>query len=357
MSCGEKNPEELTFTDKELGQLLVVGFRGTEIDSESLIVHDIKNYNIGGVILYNYDFELEKSGRNISDPDQLLQLNSALVGYSLNPPIISVENDGSTQSPLIDLYPEWNNIFQDRQLSDTNKVKEYARNFAQEFMVVGINSNFHPRLDLKTSRNNVSASNLISEDAVRTTDIANLILDEYDKEKLLSVPKYFPGYSSDYNPIDTTDDITESWSEEFIIPYKNLIESRTIRGIQTSHSTNTNIDVDWPGSLSNKTVSGLLRDSLGFEGVVFSDDLQKPIITTNFDLETTIQQSINAGVDVLVFGNNHQYDPKIVSKVIQIIQKLLKEGKIEPETIQQSLERIDKLKQDVIAELCTCLTT
>ncbi|HCT54786.1 MAG TPA: glycoside hydrolase family 3, partial [Balneola sp.] len=88
-----------------------------------------------------------------------------------------------------------------------------------------------------------------------------------------------------------------------------------------------------------------------------SDDLQKPIITSNYDLETSILQSINAGVDVLVFGNNFKYDEDIAKKAIAIIQKLLKEGKIKPETIEAALSRIDQLKQDVIAELCTCLTT
>jgi len=358
-ACTEtsKQKEETTFTDKQLGQMLVVGFRGTKVNSESLIVQNIKNYNIGGVILYDLDFELEEFGRNISDPDQLLKLNTALVGYSSTPPIISVENDGSLQSPLNDLYSEWNNIFQNNQFSDTNQVKEYARNFAQEFMVVGLNSNFHPRLDLKTPTNNAPVPGLISQNPEKTTEIANLILDEYDTEKLLSVPKYFPGYSSDYHPRDSIDNISQNWTEQFLIPYRNLFDTRAIGGVQISHSTNTNIDADWPGSLSHKTVSGLLRDSLGFEGVVFSDDLQKPIITSNFDLETSIEKSINAGVDILVFGNNHQYDAEIVSKVIQIIQKLLREGKIQPETIQSALERIDQLKQDVIAELCTCLTT
>ncbi len=356
-ACGEKQAntsEALTFTDKELGQLLVVGFRGTEIDSESLIVQDIKNHNIGGVILFDYDFETDKSGRNISDPDQLLKLNSALVGYSQNPPIIAVANDGSEYSPLYNMYPEWKNIFKDTQFSDTNKVKEFARKFAQEFMVVGLNTSLHPRIDLKTNNNNTG---LISESPEQTTVIANLILDEYDTEKLLSVPKYFPGYSSVYHPTDSIDNISDVWTDEFLLPYKSLLATRTIRAIQTSHSTNSNIDAENPGTFSQKTINGLLRDSLGFEGVVFSDDLQKPIITAHFDLETSIMKSLNAGVDILVLGNNHQYDPEIVSKVISIIQKLLKEGKVEAATIQKALERIDQLKQDVIAELCTCLTT
>ncbi len=356
-SCSSEEPvdKKPSFTYKQIGQMLVVGFRGTEIDSESPIVRDIKERNLGGVILYSYDYLTHSYKRNIESPDQLLQLNSALVGYSINPPFISVEHDGSEHSALHNLYPDIENIFKQNSFSDTLKLRNNSRRFAQEFMVVGINTNLHPRLDLKTKESSTAA--LISSDPQKVTEISNLILDEYDTEKLLSVPKYFPGYSSDYHPTDSSDNVSEVWSERFLAPYKNLFEQRTIRAIQVSHATNANIDSTWPGTFSYSTVSGLLRDSLGFDGVVFSDDLQKPIITSNYDLETTILQSLNAGVDVLVFGNNHEYDPEIASKAIQIIQKLLNEGKIQPETIQQALERIDQLKQDVIAELCTCLTT
>lgn len=357
LACTENNPKQdkVTFTDKQLGQILVVGFRGIEVNSDSSIVQDIKQRNLGGVILYDYDHLKQTNGRNVTNPDQLLQLNSSLVAYSSTPPIIAVENDGRTNSPLYNMYPDLANIFSDTQFSDTSKVRQYARNFAQEFMVVGLNTNLHPRLDLKTQTNKAVITGLISSDAQKVTAISNIILDEYDTEKLLSVPKYFPGYSSDYHPADSTDNISEVWTEDFLIPYKNLFQKRTIRAIQTSHSLNAQIDSIWPGTFSKPTITGLLRDSLGFEGVIFSDDLQKPIITSKYDLETSILQSINAGVDVLVFGNNFEYDQEIATKAIAIIQKLLSEEKIEHETIKASLSRIDKLKQDVIAELCSCL--
>jgi beta-N-acetylhexosaminidase len=355
LACTESNPkqDEITFTDKQLGQMLVVGFRGTEVNGDSSIVQDIKQRNIGGVILYDYDFTTHEWNRNVKDPDQLLQLNSALVGYSSTPPIIAVENDGSKNSPLYNMYPDLNNVFSNTEFSDTTKIRQYARNFAQEFMVVGLNTNLHPRLDISTNR--TSEANLISSDPEKVTDVSNIILDEYDTEKLLSIPKYFPGYSTNYESTDSSDIVTESWSKDFLIPYKNLFQKRTIRAIQTSHSLNAQIDSVRPGTFSASTISVLLRDSLDFQGVVFSDDLQKPIIYSNYDLKTSILQSINAGVDILVFGNNFEYDKDIAAKAIEIIQELLAEEKISPETIQASLARIDKLKQDVIAELCTCL--
>lgn len=356
-SCTEatKEKKEKAFTDKQLGQMLVIGFKGSSIHAESPIVQDIKQRNIGGMILYNYDHLGDSIGRNIESPDQLLKLNSALVGYSMNPPIISIGQDGSKESPLYNLYPDWKRIFSNPILPDSLEIVEIARKFAQEFMVLGLNTNLHPRLDLNIKTTNASSPGLISSDPQKVVSTSKIILDEYDTEKLLSVPKYFPGYTPDYDQADSVNDITAIWSDDFLIPYKELFQSRTIRAIQTSHSLNGNIDPEWPGTFSSHTINELLRDSLGFEGVVFSDDLQKPIISTHYNLETVIERSINAGVDILVFGNNFEYDEDIAKKAIATMQKLLDEGRIKPEMIEAALARVDKLKQDVIAELCTCL--
>lgn len=146
-----------------------------------------------------------------------------MVGYSINPPFISVEHDGSEHSALHNLYPSMENIIEQNSFSDTLEVINNSRRFAQEFMVVGINTNLHPRLDLKTKESSDAA--LISSDPQKVTEISNLILDEYDTEKLLSVPKYFPGYSIDYNPTDSTDNISSSWSEDFLTPTKTCLNN------------------------------------------------------------------------------------------------------------------------------------
>jgi beta-N-acetylhexosaminidase len=171
---------------------------------------------------------------------------------------------------------------------------------------------------------------------------------------MFSVPKYFPGYSSDYHPTDSVNNVTNVWSEDFLKPYKKLLSDRDISGIMTAHSYNAHIDSVWHGTLSERTISGLLRDSLGFEGVVISDDLQKPIITSQYDLETVIAQSLNAGVDILYFGNNFEYDEDLAPKLVEAIQNVIRDGRVSVETVEESLARIEKLKKDVIEELCSC---
>ncbi|HBQ61881.1 MAG TPA: glycoside hydrolase family 3, partial [Balneolaceae bacterium] len=214
-------------------------------------------------------------------------------------------------------------------------------------------------VDVNTNPDNPVIGNIersFSSDPDKVAEHTGYVIDEYSKEGILSVLKHFPGHGS-----STTDshlgftDVTDTWDPKELIPYKKLFAEKEIRAVMTAHIFNANIDSVWPATLSEKTINGLLRDSLGFEGVVFSDDMQMDAIREEYGLETAIQQTINAGVDVLIFGNNLHYEPDIAERAIGIIQKLLREGKIEKETVEQSIARIDSLKIDVIDELCSCM--
>lgn len=352
--CQQKSmePEEI-IDSQRLGQMIVVGFRGTEVNNQHPVIRDLKKLNVGGVILYDHDYQLDTFDRNIQSQDQLLKLSSDLISNAATPPIIAVHQDGSFQAPLHELYNNTDTLTEDL-FQDSSSTASYSKKFAQEFMVLGLNTNFNPRLDLRTPSEQAPTPGIISSDPEKVIRQSSYILDEYDKERIFSVPKYFPGYSSDYHPTDSVNNTTEIWTEEFLKPYQALLSERQIWGIMTAHSFNANIDSVWPGTLSKKTVTGLLRDSLGFDGVVISDDLQKPIIADHYDLETAIAQALNAGVDIIVLGNNFTYNERTAEKAIGIIQKLLREGKIEKQNVERSLARIDSLKTNVIADLCTC---
>lgn len=353
LACATSEKKSM-FTNQQLGQLLVVGFRGTEIDKNHQIIKDLKELHIGGVILYDYDHKLDSFGRNIESPDQMLMMASTLISNAPIPPIISVEQDGSALAPLKERYgfPPSRTNDELSAMNNEDTTRFYARNMAQEFMVVGVNTTYNPILDLSTSSNPVDTWSENSEKVIRHSGYT---LDEYDTEGIFSVPKYFPGYGSGWSVTDTVIDVSNEWTPEFLEPYKAVLKNRVTGGIMTAHSYNTQIDSVWPGTLSKKTIQGLLRDSLGFDGVVFSDDLQKPAITAHYDMETAIAQALNAGVDVLVFGNNFEYDEHLSKKVIDTIHKLIVEGIVTEQTIQNALNRVEKLKTDVIAELCTCL--
>ena len=365
LSCSEKSDDDkeskTAFTDRELGQLLVIGFRGTEINPESDITKNIKDLNLGGVILFDHDAESDTYGRNIESDDQLLKLASSLVAYSSNPPFISIDQEGGQVSRLKPNmgFPKTVSAQYLGELDNEDSTRFYARQTAQEFMVVGVNTNFAPVVDVNANPNNPligKRERSYSSDPEKVAEHAGYVIDEFDVEGILTVLKHFPGYgSSNSGSRLEISDVTDTWSSDELIPYKTLFKEKTINAVMAGHIFNANIDPDWPATLSSKTINGLLRDSLGFEGVVFSDDIQTQAIQQKYGMETVIEQTLNAGVDVLVFHNNQIYEEDIARKTIDIIQKLIAEGKVSEETIRTSLDRIAKLKKDVIEDLCTCL--
>lgn len=361
IGCQKTEPEaEEVIGSKRLGQMILVGFRGTELTSQDSVYRDLKERNIAGVVLFDRDVMTGNKSRNIENPTQLLQLSSDIISNASTPPIIAVDQEGGLVSRLKESkgFPKSVSAKYLGNLDNEDSTRHYARLMAQEFMVVGTNTNFAPVLDVNTNPDNPVIGKLersFSSDPDKVAEHAGYVIDEYAKEGVLTVLKHFPGHGS-----STTDshhgftDVTETWDEKELIPYKKLFAEKDIHAVMTAHIYNANIDSVWPATLSDKTINGLLRDSLGFEGVVFSDDMQMEAIRAEYGLETAIQQAINAGVDILIFGNNLAYDPDIAEKAVATIQKLLREGKIEKETVETSLARIDSLKTNVIAELCTC---
>jgi len=365
LACSQEPIEEIPltkYTDQQLGQLLVVGFRGTEIDSESKIVQDFKEYNLGGVVLYDYDKTSEEYGRNIVDPNQLLQLSSALVAYSQTPPIIARDQEGGLVSRLKERYglPETRSAAYLGQIDNEDTTRHYSRTIAQEFMVVGVNTNFAPVVDVNLNPANPVIANKersFSSDPNKVVEHVGYVLDEFDKEGLLSVLKHFPGLgSSSSDPNNGVVDVTKDWNDSELIPYKRLFEEREINAVMTTHIYNANLDTLWPATLSENTIQGLLRDTLGFNGVVFSDDMQMEAIRANFGLDTAIEQSLNAGVDILIFANNLVYEENIAERAIGIMQKGIAEGRISETKVDSALARVGRLKKNVIEDLCTCLT-
>ncbi len=113
-----------------------------------------------------------------------------------------------------------------------------------------------------------------------------------------------------------------------------------------AHVFNKNLDANYPATLSAKTVNGILRKKLGFQGVVITDDLQMGAISKKYGLKNTIKLAVNAGDDILLFGN--QLDPnKTVStkKLVDTMMMLVKSGEIKLDTIKRANARVKRLKK------------
>ncbi|HHD80886.1 MAG TPA: hypothetical protein ENK99_04715 [Campylobacterales bacterium] len=116
-----------------------------------------------------------------------------------------------------------------------------------------------------------------------------------------------------------------------------------------AHVFNQKLDAKYPATLSYKTVNGILRNQLGFDGVVITDDLQMGAIAHRYGLKNTLKLAINAGDDLLLFGNQLSVKNMVsTKKLVDTIKRMVIRGDIKETTIDKSNNRLDRLKQKLL---------
>ncbi len=354
ISCKKQNSTQPVDDnlDAEIGQMLMVGFKGLTITPENPVVNDLTNLNIGGVVLYDKDVPTNSYGRNIESPEQLKKLTAQLKKYSPNL-LIAIDQEGGVVNRLKTGYGFPASVSEEYlgDLNNPDSTTKYAGITAATLEEMGINVNFAPVVDLNINPNNPVIGKLkrsFSADPSVVTSNSEEMIKTFHKHKVLASLKHFPGHGSSQSDSHLGfTDVTNTWQPVELEPYKNLIEKNYADLIMTAHIFNANLDSTFPATLSKPIITGILRDSLNYDGIVVSDDMQMGAIADHYGLETAIYNSINAGVDIILFSNNSVFDPQIAQKSIEIIKKLINDGKISRERIDKSYQRIIKLKSRI----------
>lgn len=349
-SCQTNNKVESTLRQKA-AQMLMVGFRDTAITAESEVAQWLRDYQIGGVILFEYDSPSKSRPRNITSKQQLKTLIDSLHHFSPTPLFVSVDEEGGNVSRLKTRYgfeptvtPQYLGM-----LDNEDSTRFYARRIAQTCRSLGINVNFAPSVDVNVNPDCPIIGKIgrsFSADADVVSRNARWFVEEHSKVGVLCAIKHFPGHGSSVSDTHLgLADVTQTWQDVELQPYRLLLRDSLPATVMTSHIFNRTIDSLYPATLSAATLS-MLRNSLQFNGLVFSDDMMMNAISKFFGLEEAICLAINAGVDVLVFSNNiDSYNLDIVKDAIDIIVRLVGEGKISDERISEAYERIVSAKQ------------
>ena len=337
--------------EQMIGQMLMVGFRGYMVDEQSRVARDILEHGIGGVILFDYDVEKKAFERNIKNPQQLTKLIADLQELSGDDILlVAIDQEGGRVSRLKKNYGFRDSVSQAYLggLNDLEITLDYALRTAQDLSEIGINLNLAPLVDLNTNPDNPVIGLLdrsFSGDPEVAARHAWEVVNAHRVFNVLTAAKHFPGHGSSLADSHLGFvDVTDTWNETELLPFKNLIADQGCDMIMTAHIYNRNLDPDWPATMSEKIIGGILRSELGFEGVVISDDMQMKAIREHYPLEQALEMTILAGVDIIIFANNMIYEEDIVSRSIAIIKNLVEEGRVSEDRIRQSYRRISHLK-------------
>jgi beta-N-acetylhexosaminidase len=331
--------------DIKIGQMIIFGFYGTKTNKNDPVYKAVKEGKVGSILIYS---------RNIAQQQTAGELKKLITDFQNAAPVplfISIDQEGGLVNRLPQSlgFPAMPSALYLGNKNDPELSKYFSDNIAYTLSRLGINLNYAPVLDLHNPNCPVMGARerCFSSSPEKVTIQASQVIQSHNYFRVNTVLKHFPGHGN-----STTDshfgiaDVTSTWKWEEITPYKSLIQNNLADAIMTAHIVNGNLDKSkLPATLSRSIITGLLRDSLGFKGVVFSDDMLMQAISSHYGLTESIQKAIDAGVDVLMFSNNipdvNNYSPSNIHKTIK---ELVIKGKITSERINESFLRIMKMK-------------
>ena len=338
---------------QKIGQMILAGFRGTSVDDNSPVVRDIRQGNIGGVILFDKDVALNSNERNIKSPEQVRELNESLQDYANGNLFISIDQEGGLIARLKEEYG-FGKTVSHRQIGEMND-RAYtagrASEMAETLSRAGFNLNFAPVVDLNINPENPvigSFERSFSDDVDTVVRHAGIFINEMRKKGIISALKHFPGHgSSTADSHEGFVDVTRIWELKELSPFRDLIKAELADVVMTAHIYNSNYDRKYPATLSENWLKGILRYGLHYNGVIITDDMQMKAISKHFTLVESVELALNAGADMLMFANNVDFDEDIAPKVVDIILELVKTKRISEERIEESYQRISKLKNKI----------
>lgn len=344
IACAEKKTDSL---DIKIGQMLLIGLDNKGASPEENLLREIRAGRVGGVIIYE---------KNIPATDSYVQLKKLIWNLQKAHPVplfITIDQEGGKVNRLKPRYgfPRSVSAAYLGKTKNLDSTRFYSEITAATLAGLGINVNFAPDVDVAVNPENPIIARVersFSADPDSVAIHAAAVINAHRQFNILTVLKHFPGHGSSH--ADThlgIADVTDYWEEYELLPYHNLIEADLADAIMTAHIVNKNLDKEGlPGTLSGSVINNLLRKTLSYNGLVFSDDMQMKAISEHFGLKTAIELSIKAGVDVLMFSNNiSENNNQTISQVHSIIRDLISSGKISPDRIDQSFQRIMKIKK------------
>lgn len=336
---------------EKVARMLIIGFRGTEINDNSPVVVDIKQRKVGGIILFEHN--ITPVEKKLNSMERLKTMCTKIKDLADYPIIISIDQEGGKVNRLKTKYGFERTVTQEYlgKLDCEDSTRYYSGVTAQQLKDMGLNTNFTPCVDVNVNINCPVIAKFgrsFSSDEHKVIEHGEYVIDEHNSRGVITAIKHFPGHGS--STVDSHEgytDVTNTWQEIELEPFKALLSDESQNMVMISHVFNKNIDDEYPATLSEKTINGLLRYEIGWDGIVITDDMHMKAITDHYSLKESLTLTINAGTDMIILSSNIPGNTEPISQqAIDAILEQIEAGVISEERINESFNRINKLLID-----------
>lgn len=326
--------------EEKVGQLFIAGFYGTE--DGDYVDSLIRDYKVGGLIFF---------GRNVGTAEELVSLVNDLRAKNGDyiPMFFSVDQEGGTVERLPDEVSPLEDAYTYGQSGSSEVGYALGQVLANECVAFGFNLDFAPSLDIWSNpENTVIGTRAFGTTAEVVEKVGPWAAYGLMDGGVIPVVKHFPGHGDtavdSHVGLPTVSKTVDELLTSELIPFQSAIAGREGEGVpavMVAHILMTAIDPDHPASLSQAVVTGLLREQMGFDGVVFTDDLTMGAITENYGLDEAAVLALEAGCDVLLVCHNEGD----LALARQAVLDAVASGRLTEERIDRSVYRILSLKQ------------
>ncbi len=328
--------------EQKIGQLFFIGLPSTELDKASKDL--LREIQVGGICLFQ---------RNCREATQVRKLNDDLRDFLPIQPILSLDQEGGLVDRLrriIEPMPSASS------LKTPDDAKKLAAITAEAISILGFNTNFAPVTDVADESRRKFQNGLQSRTFGNTkedvVEFSTAYLQVLQANGIIGTIKHFPGLGAtqkdaheELPSVNLSKDIFDEIDQ---FPYRELLKTDLVKCVMVAHNTFPNLDLQerdqtgklLPSSLSFNFITKLLRKTLGFQGLVVTDDMEMGAILKNYGIGEASKMAIKAGEDMVLICAT----PEIMREGYQAVLKAVKSGEIPETKIEDSLQRISHFK-------------
>jgi beta-N-acetylhexosaminidase len=333
--------------EQQIGQLFYIGLPGTELDRETREL--IEYVKPGGIITF---------GRNVREAEQLRSLLDAVREMLPVEPLFGIDQEGGLVDRLRRICQPMPAARTIRQHGDLAAARSLGRITGEVLRLLGFNMNFAPVMSIMTDERDLLSNGLYSRSFGRSPGevlgYTMVYLRALQGTGLMGCLKHFPGIGA--GEVDSHEEMPvvhlshDALIAQDLAPYIELFqrEDDRVRAVMVSHGGFPNIDIRQglaggllePASLSHSIVTRLLREELGYQHLVLTDDLEMGAIARHCEIEAAAIRAFFAGQDMLLICSK----PEMIRRGYEALLLTAEKGKLPAERLQDSLRRIGEYK-------------
>ena len=320
---------------RRIGQLAVVGFDRTSPGAELRAL--AREFDLGGIILFK---------RNVESPEQVADLAAEAQQLAGESPLwVGIDQEGGRVARMKRPLTEWPPMLTLGRAGDEALAGRFGAALAREMSAVGVSIDFAPVLDVLTSPNNPAIGDRSIDS--RPDVVARLgaaVVRALQEGGVAACGKHFPGHGD--TTVDSHLDLPivehspERLREIDFAPFRAAIAAG-VAGVMTAHLLVPAFDEANPATLSRAIVTGLLREELGFGGLVFTDDLDMKAISGRMTRERAVTSAVSAGCDVLLMCGT---DCASHASALEALVRAVEQGEIPHAQVDDSVARQRRAK-------------